>query len=405
MYRGETGKIKDVKERAKKSIDKPPVLGLDLDISKFKFSSEVHEFISRDLEEKASSIGVDVSGKGRAGNYLQIDSSIVFEESSHSGIEIISISKALETYDWLLDYYWKALDVDMDKFTALSELKGSGGVFIRVKSGVKVELPVQACFYLKSSGFSQNVHNIIIVEENAELNVLTGCASPRINEGLHIGVSEFYVKKGGKLTYTMIHSWSEGIDVRPRTGVVLEDSASFINIYINVNPAKSIQTMPIVYLNGINSRASLISVVLASGNSFFDIGGAAYLKGDRSRAEITSKNIAKDDSKIISRGLIVGEGHECRGHLECRGLLLSAKSIIQAIPQLEARIMDATLSHEAAIGKLSEDEIYYLMAKGFNEDEAISIIIRGFMDIGIPDLPPMLNRYLKLVLDGVSKKL
>ena len=405
MSEGKSKWIEEVREKAKRAIDKPPALGLDLDISKFKSVSKSSESISRDLEEKASEVGVDLSGRGRAGSYLQVDSSILMGSSFHENVEVLPISKALELYDWIPNYYWRALNVDMDKFTALSELKCSGGVFIRVKSGVKVELPVQACFYLKSSGLSQSVHNIIIVEEGAELNVLTGCASPRVGEALHVGVSEFYVKRGGKLTYTMIHSWSEGVDVRPRTGVLLEDDASFTSIYINVNPAKTIQTMPIVHLNGENSRSSLVSIVVASNGSVIDVGGEAHLNGNGSRAEIVSKVIAKDNAKVISRGVIVGEGYNCRGHLECRGMLLSSKAVIRAIPQLDAKNASATLSHEAAIGRFSEDEVYYLMSRGFSEEEAVSIIVRGFMDIGPVDLPPLLSKYVKWVLDNVSRKL
>jgi len=404
MSEGKGKWIEEVRERAKKSIDKSPVLGLDLDISKFKFASKYSGSISRDLEEKASEVGVDISGRGRAGSYLQVDSSILMESSFHEGVEVLPIFKALELYDWISDYYWKALDVDMDKFTAITELKCSGGVFIRVKSGVKVELPVQACFYLKSSGLSQNVHNIVIVEEGAELNILTGCASPRISEALHIGVSEFYVKRGGKLTYTMIHSWSESVDVRPRTGVLLEDDASFTSVYVNVNPARTIQMMPIVHLNGESSRSSLVSIVVASDSSVIDVGGEAHLNGSGSKAEIISKVIAKDDANVVSRGVIVGKGCNCRGHLECRGMLLSSKAVIRAIPQLDARNASAILSHEAAIGRFSEDEIYYLMSRGFSEEEAVSIIVRGFMDIGPVNLPPLLSRYVGWILDNVSKK-
>ncbi|MEM2137207.1 MAG: SufD family Fe-S cluster assembly protein [Candidatus Methanomethylicia archaeon] len=405
MSKGKGERLEAIKAKAIKSIDKPPSIGPDLDLSKFNFTSTPLSNITKDLEVKAPMIGVNLTGGGRSGNYLQVDSSILWESSSSGDVEVMSISKALEAYDWLLDYYWRALDVDMDRFTALSELKSSGGFFIRVKSGVKIELPVQTCLYLKTKGYSQNVHNIIIVEENAELNVITGCASPMIDEGLHIGVSEFYIKSGGKLNYIMAHSWSEGVDVRPRTGVMVEDDASFNYIYININPVNTLQSMPIVHLNGKNSKANLFSVVSASSNGYFDIGGAVYLEGENSRAEIVSKSIAKDEARVVSRGLIVGEGLGVKGHLECRGIILSPKAVIQAIPQLDAKVMDASLSHEAAIGKISEDEIYYLMARGFSGEEAVSLIVRGFMSVDTSYIPSILSRYVKWIVDNVARKL
>jgi len=320
-------------------------------------------------------------------------------------VEVMSISKALESYDWLLDYYWKALSVDMDKFTALAEVKRTEGYFIRAKKGVKIDLPIQACLYLKTPRIAQNVHNIIIVEEGAELHVITGCVTPKKAEGLHIGVSEFYVKKGGKLTFTMIHGWTEGVDVRPRTGVILEDDASYTSIYVNLNPVRTFQMMPKVYLEGRNARCYLASIIAASKSSYFDVGGATYLRAENTKAEIVSKAVAKDEAYVATRGIIVGERDGVKGHLECRGMLLSPKSVILAIPELEARARDVELSHEAAVGKIAEEEIYYLMARGFSEEEATSIIIRGFMNVDVKGLPPALALQIKRALDISAKSL
>ncbi|MEM1545859.1 MAG: SufD family Fe-S cluster assembly protein [Candidatus Methanomethylicia archaeon] len=405
MSLNKSRRIEEVKGKAKEALTKPPSIGPDIDVSKFKFESKPLEHVTDDLAQRASIVGVDLNGRGRAGTYIQIDHSPLLEKSMLSDVEVMSIGKALEEYDWLLEYYWNALNVDTDKFTALAELKRNEGFFVRVRRGVKVELPVQTCLYLRTSKLSQNLHNIILVEEDSELHVVTGCASPRVAEGLHVGVSEFYVKNGGKLTYTMVHAWAEDVDVRPRTGVILEDNASFISIYVNLHPVRTLQMMPKIRINGVNSRVSLISVITASGKSYFDVGGEVYIKGDFGRAEIVSKTIAKDNGKAISRGVIIGEGRGVKGHLECRGIMLTPSASIIAIPQLEARSRDVELTHEAAIGKIAEDEIYYLVARGFSEEEATSIILRGFMDIDIKDLPPILVTQIKKTLDIVAKTL
>lgn len=407
MSSGErVSQLERLKERAKEALSKPPSIGPDLDLSSFKLESDApKDWMTDDLVERAQTVGVDLSGKGRAGTYLQLDHYAMLEKVTAGGVEVMSISRALETYDWLMDYYWKALNVDQDKFTALAELKRTEGYFIRAKKGAKIEFPVQACLYMRTPKIAQNVHNIIIVEEDAELHVITGCATPRRAEGLHIGVSEFYVKKGGKLTFTMIHGWAEGVDVRPRTGVILEDGAEFISIYVNLNPVRTFQSMPHVYLEGVNSKANLTSIVAASNRSYFDIGGAAYLRAEGARAEIISRTIAKDEATIIARGVIIGEADHVKGHLECRGIMLTPSSVISAIPQLEAKAKDLELSHEAAVGKIAEEEIQYLMARGFSEEEATSIIIRGFMDINVEGLPPMLAAQIKKALDITAKSL
>lgn len=396
--------IKEIKARAEEALTKPSRFGPDVDISKFRFEAEKpRDWLNEDFIERATAVGIDLSEKERSGTYIQVDHFSMLEKASAGGLEVMSIDSALENYDWLIDYYWKALKVDTDKFTALAELKSTGGYFIRVRKGVKVDFPVQACLFLRSPKVAQNVHNIIIVEEGAELHVITGCATPRRAEGLHVGISEFYVKKGGKLTFTMIHGWTENVDVRPRTAVIVEEEASFTNIYVNLNPVRTFQSMPIVYLEGRGARASLTSIIVASGKSHFDVGGAVYLRSEDVRAEIVSKTVAKDEAYVATRGLLVGEKDGVKGHLECRGIILSPRSIILAVPELEAKAKGVELSHEAAVGKIAEEEIYYLMSRGFSEEEATSIIIRGFMEVDVKGLPPLLTSQIRRALDIAAR--
>lgn len=406
MPSGARNKLEWLKKRAEEALTKSPILGPDLDLSNYRYEAEKpKDWLTEDLVERAEVVGIDLSEKERSGTYFQLDYYSMIEKVTAGGVEVMSISKALESYDWLLDYYWKALSVDTDKFTALAEVKRTEGYFIRVKKGVKVDFPVQACLFLRTPRVAQNVHNIVIVEEGAELHVITGCVTPKKAEGLHVGISEFYVKKGGKLSFTMIHGWAEGIDVRPRTGVIVEEDASYTSIYVNLNPVRTLQMMPNVYLEGKNARCYLASIIAASKNSYFDVGGATYLRAENTKAEMVSKTVAKDEAHVVTRGLIVGERNGVKGHLECRGILLSPTSTVLAIPELEARARDVELSHEAAVGKIAEEEIYYLMARGFSEEEAASIIIRGFMDVDVKGLPQALALQIKRALDITAKSL
>jgi len=406
MPSGPRADIEQLRKRAQEALTKPPAFGPDLDLSRYRYEAErPKDWLTKDLVERAELVGIDLNERQRAGTYLQLDHHSMIERATAGGVEVMSISKALETHEWLIDYYWRALSVDADKFTALAEVKRTEGYFMRAKRGVKVDFPLQACLYLRTPRVAQNVHNIIIVEEGAELHVITGCTTPRAAEGLHIGVSEFYVKRGGKLTFTMIHGWAEGVDVRPRTGVILEEDASFTSIYVNLNPVRTLQMMPRVYLEGRNARCYLASIIAASGKSYLDVGGATYLRAEGARAEIASRAVAKDEAFVAARGLMVGERDGVKGHLECRGIMLSPTSAIMAIPELDAKARNVELSHEAAVGKIAEEEVYYLMARGFSEEEATSIIIRGFMEVDVKGLPPVLVQQIRRALDITAKSL
>ena len=166
-------------------------------------------------------------------------------------MEVMAVSQALEKYDWLADYLWKAVAVDSDKYTANVELNENDGYFIRALPGQKTVFPVQACLYLAQAKLVQNVHNIIIAEEGSELHIITGCATASREEpGLHIGVSEFYIKKGAKVTFTMIHSWNPEIAVRPRTTTIIEEGGLFLSNYLLMKPVNTLQMYPTATMRG-----------------------------------------------------------------------------------------------------------------------------------------------------------
>jgi hypothetical protein len=300
--------------------------------------------------------------------------------------------------DWE-GYWWKAVPVDMDKYTAQAELCRTHGYFVRSMPGKKTVFPLQACLLIGKERLAQNVHNLIIAEENSELHLITGCStSPKVSSVLHLGISEFFVERNAKITFTMIHFWPQKAEVRPRTGVVIKENGTFISNYICMSPARSLQMFPTAFCKGKNARAVFQTVVSASGNSVMDIGTKAVLEKGNCRAEILTKVIAEDGAEIIARGHLVGNSPETKAHLECRGLLLSPGASIQAIPQLEAKTSGAELSHEAAIGKISDDEIRYLMARGLTSDEATSLIVSGFLKVDTGGLPPPIRKEIDRVM-------
>ena len=314
------------------------------------------------------------------------------------GVELLSMNDALKKYNGLTDYWWKAVDIDADKYTAQAAVAFHDGYFIRARAGIKAEYPVQACLYISGESIAQNVHNMIIAEEGSELHIITGCTTaPHLKKGLHVGVSEFYIKKGATVTFTMLHTWGEEIVVRPRTSVWVEEGATFMSNYVCMKTAKSVQMYPSVRLMGRNAVARINTLLVAQKGSDLDIGGRVSLEAPGAKAEIISRAITRGGN-IIARGLLIGQVADVKAHLECNGLILSEEGRIRAIPELDGWVAGVEMSHEAAVGKISQDEIEYLMSRGLSEDEATALIVRGFLNVKMEGLPKELQDEIERII-------
>jgi len=368
----------------------------DLDLSGFNYDGTQAEALqdlttlSEEDKQQLLMAGVDVSQKGRSGTYVHMNHSNVHCSTCQPGVEVMDIRQALEKYDNLPDYYWQAVDPNKDKYTRAVADTLHGGYFIRTEKGAKVTDPIQSCLFIKGEKVGQNVHNIIVVEENSELHIITGCAvSHDVKAALHMGISEIYVKKGGKLSFTMVHNWGEDVHVRPRTVGIVEEDGVFLNNYILLKPVRSAQLYPTLYLNGRGAVATSNSIIAAPPGSYVNSGSRVVLNAEDTRAEIIARTITTGGT-IINPGHLIGNVEPAKGHLECKGLILK-DGIIHAIPELEGKVSGVELSHEAAVGKVAQEEIEYLMARGLNEEEATSTIVRGFLNVDIMGLPPELK--------------
>ncbi|MBO8182368.1 MAG: SufD family Fe-S cluster assembly protein [Archaeoglobus sp.] len=366
--------------------------------------SEQLEVEKPEVKKRLESVGIELDSSRRAASFVQVDQQPARISSFLESVEVMSIRDALEKYDWLHDYYWKIVKRDQDKYTKEADSEDVNGYFIRSLPGKKVEIPVEACLYLRTAKSTQKVHNIIIAEEGSELNIISGCTShPGVTSGMHLGITEYYVKKNAKLTFTMIHSWESDVEVRPRSAAVVEENGVFISNYVLMNPVKLVQMYPTAYVEK-GGTAIFSSIIVALENSIVDSGTRAILKGEGSSAEIVSRTISKG-GEVIARGHIAGEAPDVKGHLECRGLMLSDEGKILAIPELEAKYPNVDLSHEAAIGRIAEEEIFYLQSRGMSKDEATAAIIRGFLEVDIKGIPEMLKREIDKAISLVEKDL
>ncbi len=382
----------------------------EVKIESYRLEGGEHEEITSleelsEYEKELLAAGIDPKETDRSGSFLQQDHSVVFAKSLIPGLEIMAIDEALKKYPWLDEYHWNLVSQDMDIYTREVAERPTQGYFLYAKKGAKITLPLQSCLFISKERIRQNVHNIIIAEEDSELHIITGCTvSHRISSALHLGVSEFYVKRGAKITFTMVHNWAGKVEARPRSAARIEDDGVFISNYIMMTPVRSLQMYPTAYCVGENSRATFQSMIYAPKNSKIDVGSRIVFKGKGSRGEIISRAIAADDAQIMARGNLTGEAEEIRGHLECRGLMLSDTSMIESVPELKAQRKNLDLSHEAAVGKIAEEEIRYIMSRGFSEDEAIGMIIRGFLSLDIKGLPEGLARETKKMFDMTLEK-
>jgi Fe-S cluster assembly scaffold protein SufB len=407
--------IKDIQDRARKAINKPAIYGEDIDLTKFQKYIERGKIESLELlpelaKEAALMAGVDVEEKERSGSYMQMDHSVVYKKLNkiyEGKLELMSTNEAVEAYDWLEEYFWRIVQPDTDKYTAQVALNPTHGYFIRILPGQKLDYPLQTCLMIAEGYISQNVHNIIIVEEGAELHVITGCTLSRSDAtGIHLGISEFYVKKGGKLFFTMIHNWAENFYVRPRTAVVVEEDGVYVNNYALLKPVKSIQSFPAVYLKGDRASARFNTVIYGLKDSYIDLGSKIIFEGKDTKGESLARTIADHKSVIYSRGDLIAKTKQyCMGRLDCRGIIFSKDASIYAIPQLISHGADkADLSHEASIGPISEEQVEYLMSRGMTKDEATSLITSGFLNLDIPFLPEIIDKHIKEVIEITSKE-
>jgi Fe-S cluster assembly scaffold protein SufB len=359
--------------------------------------------LSAEDQERLAQSGIDLAMGNRCGSYIQMNQDVVQESCREEGIEVLSFGNALKKYDWIKDYIWKLVPKDKDEYTRyVAEAADPKGYVIIARKGSSNILPVQACLYLGREKI-QHVHNVIIAEEGSELHIVSGCASgSHVGKGgAHYGISEFYVGKNAKISFTMIHTWGEDIDVYPRSAANVEENGVFLSNYVCMKPVHKIQMYPTANLTGENSVARFSSVVIATPGSTLDLGSRAILGAKGASAELVTRAITKGGT-IISRGHILGKTEGTKGHLECKGLILK-DGTIYAIPEIEGNVVGTELSHEAAVGKIARDEIEYLMSRGLDEESATATIIRGFLDVKIAGLPDALQKQIDAAIDVAEK--
>jgi hypothetical protein len=394
---------------------------LDVDIEKYSFSDlktvlpqELSSLdgLSNEEIETLTGVGVNLKDTSKVGKYLQYGHDEFTLLPQIDGLEIMPIGQALEQYPEIKsEYFWKAVDLNKDKYTRAVSETIPRGFFIRVKRGIKIEDPLQVGLFMHKEMSSMSLHNLVILEDDSKLHLITGCtAGCDLNAGLHVAVSEHFVGKNAKFINTMVHSWGQDFIVRPKSTTIVDDNGMFVSNYYTVRPPKHIDMDPFTLLKGENSSAKYMTVIVCLPDTYTVSGGTVHMTGKNSASEYVSRTV-NHGGVVVQSGLLIGDAEGTRAHIDCSGLMLSTSGTIEAVPGLRAMHPDAKMSHEASIGKIDMGEVYYLQSKGLDEMQAIALIVRGFLDIGIeveglsPEIEKMIKEISELSGHGENREL
>ncbi len=316
--------------------------------------------------------------------------------------ETESIKKVAENK--LKPYSWQLVKPKQDKVThQVYSASQNLGYYIRSRKGANAVAPINTCYVISQPDFKQNVHNVIVAEEGSKLQILTGCtADHQMPMNIHNGVTEIYVKKDAQVIFTMVHAWSKSSEVYPRTAVNVEKGGKFVSNYLIFDPISKLETNPKVYLNGESSKAVLKSFIYSHPESKINLAGEIHLNAQQTRGEIETHAVV-GGGNTITRGTLFGRAEGIRAHLECSAIVLTPDSTFQTIPALRSELDNLDMSHEASIGKISNDQIEYLQSRGISKDKARQMVVRGFIDKSVGDLSPLVQTKINQILAKTAK--
>ncbi len=333
----------------------------------------------------------EVEKKYVAGIAVQSDTSIVLNEFLKSwrerGLIMESMEDAVRKYPVLKDKFMKLFDPKESKLAAYHTAVWNGGVFLHVKSGLKVPVPMHLFFLIQNSAMAQAPHIIIDAEPRSEIHLIEGCTSPiLVRHSLHLDMTEAYIGDDAKVKLSVLQNWPEYVHTRPMTRAVIARNGEFINTTVGLGTGKSNVANPKYFVSE-GGYAELNGIILGQKDFYVDLGGEIHLQGSKAGGINASKSVIMDSSKVITRGLIYADAPKTKGHISCDALILNPNAKMETYPGLISNVDDSELSHEAAIGKIREEELFYLMSRGLKEEEATQLIVKGFVDPLLKDIP------------------
>ncbi|SDI39476.1 Iron-regulated ABC transporter membrane component SufB [Actinokineospora alba] len=392
--------------------------GIDFDnIKYFVRSTEKQaqswEDLPEDIKNTYDKLGIPEAEKARlvSGVAAQYESEVVYhkinEELEKQGVIFLDTDTALKEHPELFaEYYGSVIPHGDNKFSALNGAVWSGGSFIYVPKGVHVEIPLQAYFRINTENMGQFERTLIIVDEGAYVHYVEGCTAPIYSsDSLHSAVVEIIVKKGGRCRYTTIQNWSNNVYNLVTKRAKAEEGATMEWIDGNIG-SKVTMKYPAVYLMGEHAHGEVLSIAFAGEGQHQDAGAKMVHLAPHTTSKIESKSVARGGGRTSYRGLVQfnKRAHHSKSTVKCDALLVDTISRSDTYPYVDIREDDVQMGHEATVSKVSDDQLFYLMSRGLSEDEAMAMIVRGFVEPIARELPMEyaleLNRLIELQMEG-----
>lgn len=368
--------------------------------------------VPESIKETFDRIGIpEAERKFLAGVGAQYDSEVVYhnlqKELEEKGVIFSDPETAVREHpDIVRKYFGTVIPFSDNKFAALNSAVWSGGSFVYVPKGVKVDIPLQAYFRINSENFGQFERTLIIAEEDSFVHYIEGCTAPvYTTDSLHSAVVEIIALPGARVRYSTIQNWSGDVYNLVTKRAVAYENATVEWVDGNIGSKRTMK-YPSIYLMGEGAHGEVLSIAFAGKGQEQDTGGKAVHAANNTSSVITSKSISKDGGTSSYRGLIkVSEGlKNIRSRVVCDALILDPDSHSNTFPYMEIESDDVSMEHEARVSRISEEQLFYLMSRGLDEDEASKMIVNGFIDPLVKQLPMEyaveLNRLIELEMEG-----
>ena len=365
-----------------------------------------------DIKKTFDRLGIPEAERNFLGGLgAQYESEVVYhnlkEEWEKKGVIFLDTDSALKNYPELFkEYFATVVPPGDNKFASLNSAVWSGGSFVYVPKGVNVDIPLQAFFRINAQKMGQFERTLIIAEEGSQVHYVEGCTAPIYSsESLHSAVVEIIVKRGARVRYTTIQNWAKNIyNLVTKRSVAYEDATME---WVDGNLGSKItMKYPSVYMLGKGAKAEVLSIALAGKNQQQDAGGKAIHAAPFTSSTITSKSISKDGGRTSYRGLvkIYKDAKGAKSNVRCDALILDELSRSDTYPYMEIEDSRINMGHEATVSKISDEQLFYLMTRGLTENEATAMIVRGFIEPLVKELPMEyaveLNRLIQLEMEG-----
>ncbi len=369
--------------------------------------------VPQDIKDTFERLGIpQAERKSLAGVGAQYDSELVYhnvkDEVAAQGVVYTDMESALkgEYADMVQKYFMKLVTPRDHKFAALHGAVWSGGSFVYVPKGVQVSIPLQSYFRLNAKGAGQFEHTLIIVDEGASLHFIEGCSAPKYNvANLHAGCVELYVKKNAKLRYSTIENWSKNMyNLNTKRALVEENG---VIEWVSGSFGSHVGCLyPMSVLKGDNSRMEFTGVTFAGAGQNLDTGAKVTHIGKNTSSYMNTRSISKSGgiSTFRSSVVVAKTAKGAKSSVSCQSLMLDSESRSDTVPAMDIRTRDASVGHEAKIGSISNDAIFYLMSRGMSEEDARAMIVSGFADNVSKELPVEyaveMNNLIRLEMKG-----